>query len=105
MFEQNWYKENVHSNKKDYGMNGELDNEIEKLTGNHLILSGPCIDLYLEEIAKGITSKLSRRGNLTGLITPYEIFVPWQIMRYITGMCIGYGADVKNICHGKKQIK
>ena len=69
-------------------MSDKLDN-VE--TCNNLIPSGLCIDLYLQEIAKGISSNLSR--NSDSLNGTYEIFVPWPIMKYIADMCIGYGAD------------
>ena len=99
-FETGWYKEKVNQCSADYSMGGKLENNLERTIGNHLVLAGPVMDSYLEEIGKGIHAKLSR-GKLTGLAPPLTIFIPWQIMRHLAGLCTGYHCDIKNICYGK----
>ena len=101
-FESQWYKEVVSKDKRDYSMDGELKGDCEKVVGNHLLLAGPIIDGYLQEIGLAISAKLSR-GSLTGLAPPVTIFLPKQVMGMLASLCCSYGADIKNICHGRKQ--
>ena len=118
-FESSWYKEHVNKTQKpdgeeeqvvikhqqkDYSMGGQLNNSLEKVIGNHLVLVGPVVDSFLEEIGKGMYAKMTR-GKSTGLMPPINLFCPWQIMKNIIGLCTGYGCDVKNINKGKKTDK
>ena len=101
-FEPEWVK--VMEKDLDFSAGSELDQHTEKNIGNRLLLSGPLIDQYLEEIAKSISSKLSR-SKLTGLIPPVSMFIPWEIMGKIAALSVGYGSDIKNTSKGKKSDK
>ena len=92
--EADWYKETV-SKEADgpYSMGSELNGGLEKTVGNRLTIVGPMIDTYLKEIGVFIAGKVSRKS--TGLAAPITLLVPWQVMRHITSLCTGYGADVK----------
>ena len=70
-FEPEWFK--VMRNDLDFSCGWDMGNHVEKTIGNRLLLSGPLIDSYLEEIAKNISSKLSR-SKLTGLVPPITFF-------------------------------
>ena len=95
-FESKWYNEivNEKTNNENYGLSGCGDYVLEKTVGNHLALVGPMIDGYLREVGKAFMGKLAR-GNLTGLAPPFTIYIPKQVMRYMVGLCTGYGADIK----------
>ena len=57
-YEANWYKESVNQEDSNtYSMGGDLDGELEKLTGNHLLLSGPLVDQYLSQIGMAMLEK------------------------------------------------
>lgn len=101
-FEPEWVK--VMKSELDFSCDGELDNHIEKTIGNRLILSGPLVDSYLEEMGKRIYSKLTR-SKLTGLVPPITFFLPWEIMSKIAAYFVSYGSDIKNIAKGEKNDK
>jgi len=94
-YEANWYKESVNQEDSNtYSMGGDLDGELEKIIGNHLLLSGPLVDQYLSQIGMAMLEKL-RRSHLTGLVPPVVIFMPIQIYDYFSSLCVGYGGDIK----------
>ena len=101
-FEPEWFK--VMRNDLDFSCGGDMGNHVEKTIGNRLLLSGPLIDSYLEEIAKNIASKLSR-SKLTGLVPPITFFIPWEVMSNFAGIFVAYGAEIKNVNKGKKNDK
>ena len=95
MFEGEWYKKNVINDNTDYSMSKTLTGDSEKVVGNHLILSGPLVDSYLKQVGNAMSLKLSRKT--TGLATPINVFIPWQVANHILSICTGYGAEVKVI--------
>ena len=101
-FKSEWYNKNVNDTKNDnsYGLSGCGDKFLEKVIGNHVALVAPMIDGYLSQIGKAFIGKLTR-GNLTGLVRPFTIDIPKQVMQYLIGLCTGYGADIK-IVHADK---
>lgn len=100
-FETEWVKV---MEQLDFSADGNLDNHTEKTIGNRLLLSGPLVDGYVEEIGKLLSSKLTR-SKLTGLVPPIVMFIPWEIMGKIVALFVAYGSDLKNVCKGKKSDK
>lgn len=82
------------TNKPNYGMR-DLDPIFEERASNKLELTGPLIDGYLQEIGKGMFSKLGRSRN-TGLMPPIKLFVPYTIFHHICNVCVGYGGCLTN---------
>ena len=77
-----------------YGMAGDLDGDLERVVGNHILLAGPLIGSYLKEIGKAVLEKL--RSHLTGRLTPPIVtFIPHQIFNYLSTLCVRYGSDIK----------
>lgn len=91
--ERKWFADSVRSDVTNYTMGGELNQEAEKITGNRLLLAGPLVDGYLKEIGRAIHAKLSR-SNVTGLAAPITLFIPGQVMNYMSSLCANYGAEV-----------
>jgi len=94
-YEASWYKESV--NKEDsenYSMGGDLDGNLEKIVGSHILLSGPLVDQFLQQIGLAMLEKL-RRSHLTGLVPPIVIFMPLQIYNFFSSLCVGYGGEIK----------
>lgn len=89
---------------KDYSMDGELNQRVEKNIGCKVALVGPMVDKFLKHAAVAMHRKLGR-GSLTGLSPPINICVPWQIMRSIASMATSYGADLKVVNKDKTKRK
>ena len=100
-FESEWEK--TRKNKDlDYSMNGELSQRVESNIGNRVVLVGPLVDGYLLQIAKAMMGKLGR-GNLTGLVPPVNIYVPWDVMKHVCSMLTSYGVVLKVVNKDKKK--
>lgn len=80
------------SRKPNFGMR-DLDPILEERASYKLELVGPLIDSFLEEIGKGMFSKLGRSRN-TGLMPPLRIFVPYTIFRHLCNVAVGYGGSL-----------
>jgi hypothetical protein len=80
--------------KPNYGMRN-LDAILEERASNKLELTGPLIDGFLCEVGKAIHAKLGRSRN-TGLMPPARLFVPYNILRHIFNIAVGYGGKLKN---------
>ena len=102
-FESEWEK--TRKNKDiDYSMNGELSQRVESNIGNRVVLVGPMVDGYLLQIEKAMMGKLER-GNLTGLVPPVSIYVPWDVMKHVCSMLTSYGVVLKVVNKDKKKKK
>ena len=66
-----------------------------------LEITGPLIDSYLKEIGRAFSVKLGR-SKCTGLMPPIKVFIPYNILRHLCTMCVGYGADMT--CEENKKI-
>ena len=53
---------------------------LKELTSNTLELVGPLLDGLVKEIGLSISSKLGR-SQMTGLMAPIVMFMPYQIFR------------------------
>ena len=84
--------------KPNYGMR-DLDAILEERASYKLELTGPLIDSYLQEIGKGLFSKLGRSRN-TGLMPPIKLFVPYAIFKHIWVIAVGYGGTQKRLKSG-----
>lgn len=85
----------VHAAKRtpNYGMR-DLDGVLEERSQNKLEIVGPVVDSFLKHMGTVIYSKLSRSKN-TGLMPPFNVFVPWEIFRHIFVLVMGYGGNNK----------
>ena len=92
-FERTWLKNEIKF-PKDYSMGSEMDSEIEKNVGNHLVLVWPMLDGYLKEIGIAMLSKLTR-SHLTGLVSSIKLYIPWQIMRFMAAIFESYGGSIE----------
>ena len=92
-FERPWLQNEIKF-PKDYSMGSEMDSEIEKNVGNHLVLVGPMLDGYLKEIGIAMLSKLTR-SHLTGLVSSIKLYIPWQIMRFMAAIFESYGGSIE----------
>ena len=102
--EKEWYRKHV-SDKDDhqiFSMGGVLDGQLEKVVGSHLLLSGPLVDSYLNEIGKSFLEKL-RRSNLTGLVPPITMFLPDKIFDNLASLIVGYKGDKEIKVSSKKR--
>ena len=97
-FETEWFKV---IKELDFSAGGVLDKHTERTIGNRILLSAPIVDSFLEEIAKNISSKLSR-SKLTGLVPAISLFIPWEIMGKIIALFVAYGSEIKSIAKGRK---
>lgn len=100
-FERQWF-DDISKSEKDYSMGSSMDDNVEKLVGNHLALVGPMLDSYLHELGACMIAKLSR-GRMTGLAVPVNLFIPWQVMRYLVCLCKNYGAKTEYIAPKNKR--
>lgn len=66
--------------KPNYGMRN-LDPVLEELTGNKLEVVGLMLDGFIREIGSGMSSKRGR-SRMTGLMTPFVLFMPFQIFKH-----------------------
>lgn len=58
-----------------------MEAPIERALGHELLhLSGPLMDMYLEQIGRGIMKKLGQK-HLTGDSKPFKEFIPHQIFK------------------------
>lgn len=55
---------------------------LKELTSNTLELVGPLLDGLVKEIGLSISSKLGR-SQMTGLMAPIVMFMPYQIFRHL----------------------
>ena len=92
-FERTWLQNEIKF-LKDYSMGSEMDSEIEKNVGNHLVLVWPMLDGYLKEIGIAMLSKLTR-SHLTGLVSSIKLYIPWQIMRFMAAIFESYGGSIE----------
>lgn len=86
--------------KPNYGMRN-LDPVLEELTGNKLELVGPMLDGFIREIGNGMSAKLGR-SRMTGLMTPFVLFMPFQIFKYLWVIVQGYGGNFETSKKGEK---
>ncbi|XP_066269206.1 uncharacterized protein [Branchiostoma lanceolatum] len=87
-----WMREAVPDTyRPDYGMM-DLDREIEEISGNALLLSGPLNDFFLTQIGGEIAARLKRNSG-TGLTT-FEDKVPPTIFSQLMYLMKRYGAQV-----------
>ena len=101
-FESNLFKENVSKSSLDYLCGGKFDEKTEKNLGNRLVLSGPLIDFYLEDMGRKMLSKLIK-SKTTGLASPIVLSLPWEIVGKICSLCVCYGANLKNEAKRSKE--
>ena len=80
--------------KPNYGMRN-LDAVLEERASNKLELTGPLIDGFLCVLGKAIYAKLGRSRN-TGLMPPVNLYVPYNILRHIFSIAVGYGGKLTN---------
>ena len=67
-----------------------------------MLIAGPFIDSYLNEIGRMFYDRL-RRGHLTGMVhPPFSLFMPSHIFNYFSSMIVGYGGEIHNM---KKSAK
>ena len=86
--------------KPNYGMRN-LDPVLEELTGNKLELVGPMLDGFIREIGSGMSAKLGR-SRMTGLMTPFVLFMPFQIFKHLWVIVQGYGGNAETSKKGEK---
>lgn len=93
--EKEWFSNFVMKELLDRSYNmsdSKLDQQLERTVGNRIVLLGPMLDDYLQEIGQSMQNKL--KGHLTGLATPVKMFIPYQVANQIVALFTGYGADV-----------
>ena len=73
-----------------FGINGHLDEDVERQNTGGLLLAAPLVDLYLKEIGTAFLSKL-QRPRFTGLLVSKPILIPWSVMTCIVKLIISYG--------------
>ncbi len=96
-FEPTWFDATWRAEKKpNFGMRN-LDATLEERCSLKLEITGPLIDSYLREIGRAFWAKLGR-SKCSGLMPPIKVFIPYNIYRHISTMCVGYGADMS--CEG-----
>ena len=88
--------------KPNFGMR-DLDAILEERCSFKLEIVGPLIDGYLGEIGKAFWAKLGR-SKCTGLMPPIKLYIPYNIYRHISTMCVGYGADMSCIGKNSQQM-
>ena len=72
-----------------------LDAALEERASNKLELTGPLIDGFLCVLGRAIYAKLGRSRN-TGLMPPVNLYVPYNILRHIFNIAVGYGGKLTN---------
>ena len=80
-----------------------MEGAVEKAFGHELHLSGPLIDIYLEQIGRSIMKKLGKK-HLTGQIKPLKEFIPQPIFLNMVRLFAAYGCDVHHV-YAKKKSK
>ena len=86
--------------KQNYGMRN-LDPVLEKLTGNKLELVAPMLDGFIREIGNQMSANLGR-PRMTGLMTPFELFMPFQIFKQLWAIVQGYGGNAETSKDGER---
>lgn len=87
----------------DFGINGSLDDNLEKSIGCEIAVIGPMLDGFIRKIGKCFSNKLSR-SNCTGIQSNAHLYFPWQVFARLVKLSRGYGATISTT-RGKKSIK
>lgn len=93
----------IEEDEQFYSYDGQLNSNVEKQANTQLIVSGPMIDVYLNELGNQILNKLSR-GKTTGIVQTLPVLVPWQVMVHLMRMMKSYGGSVEGkVKRGSKE--
>jgi hypothetical protein len=69
---------------------------IERGFGHHLVLVGPLVDQYLQNIGRMMYKKLLQK-HLTGYTQTYREFIPKQIFQMMLRYFVAYGCEMNDV--------